>query len=136
MEACLLKCRVTKQAVYDSIQLFFFFCVFLCLFSYTSICSCRLKEVEKRTENVNTNENSTSWKPCSNFVAFLREKYAKNETLPGLFLFSPSMFTMRKKFHIHYQKGLFSVVEVRIEIDGNLQLKLSAWLSSGYSCPS
>ncbi|XP_078178938.1 sister-chromatid cohesion protein 3-like [Carex rostrata] len=40
-----------------------------------------LKDLEKRIENVNMNENF-AWNPCSNFVAFLREKYAKNETVP------------------------------------------------------
>ncbi|KAJ4773048.1 Cohesin subunit SA-3 [Rhynchospora pubera] len=43
-----------------------------------------LKDVEAKTENVNMNENPTAWNPCSNFVAFLHEKYAKNETTPDV----------------------------------------------------
>ncbi|KAJ4779054.1 Cohesin subunit SA-3 [Rhynchospora pubera] len=43
-----------------------------------------LKDVEAKTENVNMNENPTAWNPCSNFVAFLHDKYAKNETTPGV----------------------------------------------------
>lgn len=38
-----------------------------------------LKDVQKRTENVNTDEDPSGWRPYSLFVESLREKYAKNE---------------------------------------------------------
>ncbi|PIA39433.1 hypothetical protein AQUCO_02600110v1 [Aquilegia coerulea] len=38
-----------------------------------------LKEVQKRTENVNTDEDPSGWRPYYTFVNHLREKYAKND---------------------------------------------------------
>lgn len=38
-----------------------------------------LKDVEKRSENVNTDEDPSGWRPYYIFVDHLREKYAKNE---------------------------------------------------------
>ncbi|XP_042517338.1 sister-chromatid cohesion protein 3 [Macadamia integrifolia] len=38
-----------------------------------------LKDVQKRTENVNTDEDPSGWRPYYTFVDTLREKYAKNE---------------------------------------------------------
>ncbi|KAJ4968916.1 hypothetical protein NE237_015617 [Protea cynaroides] len=38
-----------------------------------------LKDVQKRTENVNTDEDPSGWRPYYTFVDKLREKYAKNE---------------------------------------------------------
>eukprot|EP00262_Sarcandra_glabra_P011640 TRINITY_DN2834_c0_g2_i1.p1 TRINITY_DN2834_c0_g2~~TRINITY_DN2834_c0_g2_i1.p1 ORF type:complete len:207 (-),score=51.33 TRINITY_DN2834_c0_g2_i1:171-701(-) len=38
-----------------------------------------LKEVQKRSENVNTDEDPSGWRPYFTFVDHLREKYAKNE---------------------------------------------------------
>lgn len=40
-----------------------------------------LKEVQARTENVNTNEDPSGWRPYYVFVDHLREKYAKNDML-------------------------------------------------------
>lgn len=38
-----------------------------------------LKDVQKRSENVNTDEDPSGWRPYYTFVDTLREKYAKNE---------------------------------------------------------
>ncbi|XP_058083552.1 sister-chromatid cohesion protein 3 [Magnolia sinica] len=38
-----------------------------------------LKDVQKRSENVNTDEDPSGWRPYYTFVEHLREKYAKNE---------------------------------------------------------
>ncbi|EXC34668.1 hypothetical protein L484_020437 [Morus notabilis] len=38
-----------------------------------------MKDVEKRTENVNTDEDPSGWRPYYTFIDSLREKYAKNE---------------------------------------------------------
>uniref|UniRef100_A0A2N9GJR5 SCD domain-containing protein n=1 Tax=Fagus sylvatica TaxID=28930 RepID=A0A2N9GJR5_FAGSY len=38
-----------------------------------------VKDVQKRTENVNTDEDPSGWRPYYTFVDSLREKYAKNE---------------------------------------------------------
>ncbi|XP_059437429.1 sister-chromatid cohesion protein 3 [Corylus avellana] len=38
-----------------------------------------IKDVQKRTENVNTDEDPSGWRPYHMFVDTLREKYAKNE---------------------------------------------------------
>ncbi|KAK1561092.1 hypothetical protein Q3G72_034335 [Acer saccharum] len=38
-----------------------------------------LKDVQKRTENINTDEDPSGWRPYNSFVESLREKYAKNE---------------------------------------------------------
>ncbi|OVA11427.1 STAG [Macleaya cordata] len=40
-----------------------------------------LKDVQKRTENVNTDEDPSGWRPYYTFVDHLREKYAKNDGL-------------------------------------------------------
>ncbi|KAB1203030.1 Sister-chromatid cohesion protein 3 [Morella rubra] len=40
-----------------------------------------LKDVQKRTENVNTDEDPSGWRPYHTFVDSLREKYAKNEDI-------------------------------------------------------
>lgn len=42
-----------------------------------------LKDVQKRTENVNTDEDPSGWRPYHTFVDSLREKYAKNEDIQG-----------------------------------------------------
>ena len=44
----------------------------------------RLKDVEKRTENVNTDEDPSGWRPYFAFVDTLREKYDKDEALQGI----------------------------------------------------
>ncbi|ONK61536.1 uncharacterized protein A4U43_C08F30980 [Asparagus officinalis] len=41
-----------------------------------------LEEVKRRSENVNTDEDPSGWRPYYTFVNQLREKYAKNEVLP------------------------------------------------------
>ncbi|KAM7277394.1 hypothetical protein ACFE04_019260 [Oxalis oulophora] len=41
-----------------------------------------LKDVEQRTENVNTDEDPSGWRPYYTFVEYLKEKYAKNEHIP------------------------------------------------------
>lgn len=47
-----------------------------------------MKDVQKRTENVNTEENPSGWRPYFTFIDSLREKYAKNEGFQGsLFYF-------------------------------------------------
>ncbi|KAG2697238.1 hypothetical protein I3843_07G096600 [Carya illinoinensis] len=38
-----------------------------------------IKDVQKRAENVNTDEDPSGWRPYHTFVDSLREKYAKNE---------------------------------------------------------
>ncbi|KAK4558523.1 hypothetical protein RGQ29_008026 [Quercus rubra] len=40
-----------------------------------------VKDVQNRTENVNTDEDPSGWRPYYTFVDSLREKYAKNEGL-------------------------------------------------------
>lgn len=45
--------------------------------------ACSLKDVQSRTVNVNTDEDPSGWRPYYTFVENLREKYAKNEGLPG-----------------------------------------------------
>ncbi|GAV79062.1 STAG domain-containing protein [Cephalotus follicularis] len=40
-----------------------------------------LKDVQKRTENVNTDEDPSGWRPYYTFVENLQEKYAKREDL-------------------------------------------------------
>ncbi|GMN38154.1 hypothetical protein TIFTF001_007378 [Ficus carica] len=40
-----------------------------------------MKDVQKRTENVNTDEDPSGWRPYYTFIDSLREKYAKNEGL-------------------------------------------------------
>ncbi|KAK6940896.1 STAG protein, partial [Dillenia turbinata] len=40
-----------------------------------------LKDVQKRTENINTDEDPSGWRPYYTFVDNLRDKYAKNEVL-------------------------------------------------------
>ncbi|XP_057964009.1 sister-chromatid cohesion protein 3 isoform X2 [Malania oleifera] len=40
-----------------------------------------LKHVQKRTENVNTDQDPSGWQPYYIFIDSLREKYAKNEVL-------------------------------------------------------
>jgi cohesin complex subunit SA-1/2 len=42
-----------------------------------------LKDVQSRTENINTDEDPSGWRPYHTFVDSLREKYVKNEGLPG-----------------------------------------------------
>lgn len=42
-----------------------------------------MKDVQKRTENVNTDEDPSGWRPYFTFIENLREKYAKNESYPG-----------------------------------------------------
>lgn len=44
-----------------------------------------MKDVQKRTENVNTDEDPSGWRPYYTFIDSLREKYAKNEGLQGNF---------------------------------------------------
>lgn len=44
-----------------------------------------MKDVQKRVENVNTEENPSGWRPYYTFVESLREKYAKNEGFQGNF---------------------------------------------------
>jgi len=41
------------------------------------------KDVEKRTENVNKDENPSGWRPYCTFVEVLREKCVKNEVFQG-----------------------------------------------------
>ncbi|KAJ6334183.1 hypothetical protein OIU78_011150 [Salix suchowensis] len=41
-----------------------------------------LKDVQSRTENINTDEDPSGWRPYHTFVDSLREKYVKNEGLP------------------------------------------------------
>ncbi|XP_050237428.1 sister-chromatid cohesion protein 3 [Mercurialis annua] len=41
-----------------------------------------LTDVQSRTENVNTDEDPSGWRPYFTFVDSLQEKYAKNEGLP------------------------------------------------------
>lgn len=45
---------------------------------------CRLKNVEKRIENVNTDEDPSGWRPYFSFVDTLRDKYSKNEGVQGI----------------------------------------------------
>lgn len=43
-----------------------------------------LKDVQRRTENVNTDEDPSGWRPYFTFVDNLREKFAKNEGFQGM----------------------------------------------------
>lgn len=47
-----------------------------------------LKDVEKRTENVNMDEDPSGWRPYHIFVDTVREKYAKDEGLQGTHAFN------------------------------------------------
>ena len=42
-----------------------------------------VKDVQNRTENVNTDEDSSGWRSYYTFIDSLREKCAKNEGLQG-----------------------------------------------------
>lgn len=44
-----------------------------------------MKDVERRTENVNKDENPSGWRPYCIFVEALRERCAKNEVFQGRF---------------------------------------------------
>lgn len=44
-----------------------------------------LKDVEKRSENVNTDEDPSGWRPYHTFVEHLHEKYVKNDALQGTY---------------------------------------------------
>lgn len=44
----------------------------------------RVKDVQGRTENVNTDEDPSGWRPYHTFVDNLLEKYAKNEGVQGI----------------------------------------------------
>ncbi|KAL5983962.1 hypothetical protein ACLOJK_018064 [Asimina triloba] len=48
-----------------------------------------LKDVEKRSENINTDEDPSGWRPYYTFIDHLREKYAKNEGLQDVNLIAP-----------------------------------------------
>lgn len=50
----------------------------------TFLLACSLKDVQKRTENINTDEDPIGWCPYNSFVDFLRDKYAKNEGYQGI----------------------------------------------------
>jgi len=48
----------------------------------------RLNDVQQRAQNVNTEENPSGWRPFHTFIAYLREKCAKNEGFQGnLYIF-------------------------------------------------
>ena len=47
----------------------------------TNCCANSVKDVQNRTENVNTDEDPSGWRPYYTFVDSLREKYPKNEGL-------------------------------------------------------
>lgn len=42
-----------------------------------------MKDVQRRTENVHTDEDPSGWRPYYTFIDNLREKYAKNEGFQG-----------------------------------------------------
>lgn len=42
-----------------------------------------MKDVQKRTEGVDTDEDPSGWRPYYTFIDNLREKYAKNEGFQG-----------------------------------------------------
>jgi len=47
-----------------------------------------LNDVQQRAQNVNTEENPSGWRPFHTFIAYLREKCAKNEAFQGnLYIF-------------------------------------------------
>lgn len=63
-----------------------------------------MKDVQKRTENVNTEENPSGWRPYYTFIDSLREKYAKNEAFQGsLRNFFPILV------HVPYRHVLFII---------------------------
>lgn len=69
-----------------------FYCVKLYFRRLTFSIPCvanSLKDVQKRSENVNTDEDPSGWRPYYTFVEHMREKYVKNEGLQGM------------SFHIH-----------------------------------
>ena len=43
-----------------------------------------MKDVQRRTVNVNTDEDPSGWRPYNIFIDYLREKYAKNEGFQGM----------------------------------------------------
>lgn len=45
---------------------------------------CRLKNVEKRIENVKIDEDPSGWRPYNDFVNTLHDKYSKNEGVQGI----------------------------------------------------
>lgn len=47
-----------------------------------------LKDVERRTATVNTDEDPSGWRPYLTFVETIREKYTKNEGFQGTFTFA------------------------------------------------
>ena len=51
-----------------------------------------VKDVQNRTENVNTDEDSSGWRPYYTFIDSLREKCAKNEGLQGTTMLFPLVF--------------------------------------------
>lgn len=53
----------------------------------------RLKDVERRTQNVNTDEDPSGWRPYYAFIDTLHEKYAKNEGLQGIPMIALRVFT-------------------------------------------
>lgn len=48
-----------------------------------------MKDVQRRTENVNTDEDPSGWRPYYTFIDNLREKYAKNEGFQGTLILKP-----------------------------------------------
>lgn len=42
-----------------------------------------LKGVERRTENVKTDDDPSGWRPCHTFLETLHEKYLKNDGEKG-----------------------------------------------------
>lgn len=54
--------------------------------------------MERKTENVNTDEDPSGWRPCLTFVEMLKEKCSKNE--PGT-LYIP-LFCSRVNYQTAY----------------------------------
>lgn len=52
-----------------------------------------LKDVQKRSENINTDEDPSGWRPYYTFVEHMREKYVKNEGLQGTSFHNQSFFS-------------------------------------------
>lgn len=48
----------------------------------------RLKDVQKRSEKVNINEDPSGWRPYSVFVEYLQEKCTKNDLQGAGFSFN------------------------------------------------
>jgi hypothetical protein len=72
---------VFSQVVFYSIE----FCC-RAFFSLLNWCASSLEDVQKRLENINTDEDPSGWRPSYTFFDRLQEKYAKNDGFQCTFI--------------------------------------------------